>query len=325
MGFLGKIRDKLQFQHGQHLLEYSVLLALVMVGIITMSRYVIRSWNANLKGWEDSIVDSAEDPLESVPYTFPQCTDPDWLDVGCNGGELDFCTGNQFFCPGPRYMLQKRVYFPAGCNCPAAPGNPVNPTEAPSYQCIEHDCCCEVFPNGFCGSAATQLGADPIPDCQPQGVMPKNPDGTCPNGFEEVYIQCGADAAGVQRWGCQITPLCATECLDPPYPVGHPAYGDYCNPGPPVVNTEHSFVDPGSCSVAPPVDCEVECALGSYAIRNGRACGPCELPGIEKIIQPPSAPPVFCGAGPDGLPSFWFDRSLTGCSDPKAWKPCCNN
>lgn len=52
-------------QKAQHTLEYMVLLTLIMAGIIIGGPYVIRSWNAQMKGWEDSVVDSMTDPLNA--------------------------------------------------------------------------------------------------------------------------------------------------------------------------------------------------------------------------------------------------------------------
>ncbi|MBI5024361.1 MAG: hypothetical protein HZC18_05090, partial [Candidatus Omnitrophica bacterium] len=45
-------------RRGQHTLEYLILMTLLMAGIIIGGPYVIRSWNAQMKGWEDSVVDS---------------------------------------------------------------------------------------------------------------------------------------------------------------------------------------------------------------------------------------------------------------------------
>ena len=52
------IFKKLKEIRGQQAMEYIVLMTLIMAGIIISGPYVIRSWNANLKGWEDSVVDS---------------------------------------------------------------------------------------------------------------------------------------------------------------------------------------------------------------------------------------------------------------------------
>ena len=52
-----------QGKNGQHALEYIILVTLIMAGIIIGGPYVIRSWNAQMKGWEDSVRDSMTDPL----------------------------------------------------------------------------------------------------------------------------------------------------------------------------------------------------------------------------------------------------------------------
>ena len=54
---------KLFRKNGQHALEYTILVTLIMAGIIIGGPYVIRSWNAQVKGWEDSVRDSMTDPL----------------------------------------------------------------------------------------------------------------------------------------------------------------------------------------------------------------------------------------------------------------------
>lgn len=52
-------------KNAQHTLEYMILLILIMAGIIIGGPYAIRSWNAQIKGWEDSVVDSMTDPLNA--------------------------------------------------------------------------------------------------------------------------------------------------------------------------------------------------------------------------------------------------------------------
>ncbi len=52
---------------GQHMLEYSILVILLVAAIIIAGPYVIRSWNAQMKGWEDSVIDSLDDPLLEEP------------------------------------------------------------------------------------------------------------------------------------------------------------------------------------------------------------------------------------------------------------------
>ena len=60
--------SKLSQRQAQHTLEYSILILMIMVGIIITGPYVMRSWNARVKGWEDSVYDSMQDPLLNAPY-----------------------------------------------------------------------------------------------------------------------------------------------------------------------------------------------------------------------------------------------------------------
>ena len=71
-------------RHGQSVLEYCVILTLVMAGIIIMRPYVVRSWNAQMKGWEDSVEDSQKDKLaQSNDRVLLQGCNCRWETVGC--------------------------------------------------------------------------------------------------------------------------------------------------------------------------------------------------------------------------------------------------
>lgn len=52
---------------GQQITEFTTVFILVALGIILVGPFVIRAWNAHLKTWEDSIVDSYRDPLVETP------------------------------------------------------------------------------------------------------------------------------------------------------------------------------------------------------------------------------------------------------------------
>ncbi len=56
-------------QKAQSTIEFSTLIILVTLGLIVMSPYIIRSVNAHLKTWEDSVDDSISDPLQNAPAT----------------------------------------------------------------------------------------------------------------------------------------------------------------------------------------------------------------------------------------------------------------
>lgn len=94
-------------RRGQHLMEYTMVLTLVVATVITMGPYVIRAWNASLKGWEDSAEDSFRDPLQEAPddIQLPYCTCEDWIEGACGAGP---CTDFE------RYYM--RPCSPAGCS-----------------------------------------------------------------------------------------------------------------------------------------------------------------------------------------------------------------
>ena len=45
-------------RHGQSLIEYSLIVLLVILGIVVMGPYVLRSINAHFKIWDEEIQDS---------------------------------------------------------------------------------------------------------------------------------------------------------------------------------------------------------------------------------------------------------------------------
>ena len=50
----------------QSIVEYTIILALIMFGILVGGPYAKRAINAHLKGWEDGVKDSMKDPLTSA-------------------------------------------------------------------------------------------------------------------------------------------------------------------------------------------------------------------------------------------------------------------
>ncbi len=61
--------SKLRLKTAQHTIEYIILMMLIMAGIIIGGPYVIRSWNAQIKGWEGSVIDAMTDPLLEANVT----------------------------------------------------------------------------------------------------------------------------------------------------------------------------------------------------------------------------------------------------------------
>lgn len=65
---MNRFFKRIKRRNGQHALEYMILLTIIMAGIIIAGPYVMRSWNAQVKGWEDSVQDSLEDPAMDATY-----------------------------------------------------------------------------------------------------------------------------------------------------------------------------------------------------------------------------------------------------------------
>jgi hypothetical protein len=202
MGFLTKIVSILRKtgKEGQHTVEYAVLMILIMAGIITMGRYVIRSWNANLKGWEDSAIDSMEDPLlELPPPPINSCTWSDWSPLGCGLGLVNACTGVIVSC-APTEMTSIRTFNPPGCQCAQA--------DNATVQCASDGCCCEPPTAIACGSSTPLPGSTPPPACSATGMAPTSPGGTCPFGTMGSSTVCG----GSTYYGCIPDPSCLIYC-----------------------------------------------------------------------------------------------------------------
>lgn len=83
MARFGTNNNKMRSKLGQHTIEYVTILTLVMVGVLIMEKYVVRSWNANLKGWEDSVHGSLEDTLPSGSIAFAGCDLDPWVNDTC--------------------------------------------------------------------------------------------------------------------------------------------------------------------------------------------------------------------------------------------------
>ena len=215
MGFLTKIASilKRSGKDGQHTVEYVILIIIVMAGIITMNRYVIRSWNANLKGWEDSAIDSMEDPLLVAPaISMPagECTASDWIEIGCGMSAVDACSGDDILC-GPTEMTSIRAFSPSGCQC-----DPSNEFDNTTVQCTDTGCCCEApVSTGLCGTNAPSGSAPP---CDTTGLTPTTASG-CPDGSMGYSTVC----AGSTYYGCKEDANCQIYCPElagPPNSLG---------------------------------------------------------------------------------------------------------
>jgi Flp pilus assembly pilin Flp len=54
-------------KHGQSIIEYVLIAVLVILGIVIMGPYVLRSVNAHFKLWDDGVQDSFTENITQAP------------------------------------------------------------------------------------------------------------------------------------------------------------------------------------------------------------------------------------------------------------------
>ncbi|MBF0484628.1 MAG: hypothetical protein HQL25_08010 [Candidatus Omnitrophica bacterium] len=135
---------------GQGLSEYVMVALLVMAAIIIMGPYIVRSWNAQQKGWDDSVKDSFNDPfakgngiddndpcakcVTAYPCPNPPC-------CGFNSSCAATEQTQQLYCPpvaeGEDACTRKdEITCTANLNCCTDP-IPVDPTKCGPPECPE--------------------------------------------------------------------------------------------------------------------------------------------------------------------------------------------
>lgn len=251
---------KLRQTTGQSIIEYSLLIVLVLAGVYIMSPYVIRSWNANIKGFDDAVKDSYREPIEPSP--------PGVLDISCVG----MCdTGSP-----PTSPPNAATGYCPPCQTPPCCGygiceeyertlawmtNPIGCEDAPAgqFQCAEDAACC---------TTPVKL---PVPaNCG---------DPRCPDPTEvPALYSCGfEDHVNPPNFVCQYDRNCDLQCQNPPA-LPNPQYEpqicpqDDINLPTPAPNV--TFVEYGKCSVpigsAP--KCQWECAAGFVPAFGASSC-----------------------------------------------------
>jgi len=327
---LPSLTQKLKRRQGQHTIEYAILLILIMAGIIIAGPYVVRSWNANLKGWEDSVEDTLQDPLlEAPPGTIGMetCTPNVWVNQGCGLGHLTpTCLGSLNCTPTEQFGT--RSWDPLGCECTPVGDPPISLVLADIARCVVDGCCCTdavlYAAPGNCGANVTWRIGEPNPandepacNLNPNGfdsqkIVGGAQDGTCPDGMVEAWMECGDDVAnGIRRYGCVNDPGCIFNCVVPgwapnapdyisPYPTGYCLNDDILLPAD---NVPTVYID-NVASLCTAQKCEYHCATGYFAQGGGTYCDTCTNLGVRT---------GSCAAG-------YFDRA--GCASPYL-NACC--
>ncbi|MBF0478996.1 MAG: hypothetical protein HQL26_05900 [Candidatus Omnitrophica bacterium] len=175
---------KFTSNHGQGLSEYIMLTLLVMAGIIIMGPYVVRSWNAQQKGWDDSVRDSYEDPLTKTHFT--SSSDP------CSACTYYFNCNKPPCCDKDNKQVLTR-YCPSEKD--GGPKDPNTCSETPTAEKKEYNlhCCTPENPgaNPPCGAAS---------------------DPACPEGGTRVNYTCGGGSNKMTGTECVYSENCMTPC-----------------------------------------------------------------------------------------------------------------
>jgi hypothetical protein len=192
LGYTLSIDNKIMKKLGQSIIEYILIAVLVILGIVIMGTYVLRSTNAHFKLWDEGIQDSYTEnlnqaPVNDVPYISSNCTYTD-NNAGCGSG----LAGSQ--C-GVTQRIVNHNSSPQGCD-----GEPA------SY-CVNDPSCCNTPVSGNCGTM-------PIPSTGlPAG-------GACKSSSEGNNICTPASAAdpsncyyGQRIWGYQCGPNTSIQCV----------------------------------------------------------------------------------------------------------------
>ena len=308
---------------GQNVIEYTVVLVLVMLSIIIMGPYVIRSWNANMKGWEDSITDSFNDPLVDPGNVIklPGC-DCAW--EPCDEDSPQQCCG--LAATGCNWFEMSQKYVCTGLGCP-------KDLPPPPEGCNADPACCQTCDDNLpnpggqskeqCGSCSVEaINAQlrcPLndPTCPITSICNPNThtcEFGCPDGYREGWNLCG-DPAAPKDYFCYRDTTCDFSCSGP-VPDGF-RYAGLCPNDD--VGLSEADVDPVTHSLAyamVPIGgctddrkCEVQCSIPFIPSScGGGICRSCLCPWEDPLpgIYNPGASscPVdhinqncYCGMG----------------------------
>jgi len=185
---------------GQSIIEYTLIAALVILGVVIMGPYVLRSVGAHFQLWDDGIHDSFQEQLKQAPigdYPTVNETCQTWqVDGGCGTGQVGSC-------PVGTHLWTTNG-FPEGCD------------NTPTQSCPADQSCCTTWKPNHCGTYAlpvvngvvnTSPPAVPQPPCDPT-----NPGMPCANNCyfgQEVMTNLCSSVTSIQ---CSSDPAYTANC-----------------------------------------------------------------------------------------------------------------
>ena len=187
LGYTLSIDTDFMNKRGQSIIEYFMIAILVILGIVYMGPYVLRSIGAHFKLWDYSVQDSFKEnltqaPVNDVPYIPINCqcsksTGP--CGIGCNAGYhqvTDNCNATQG-CANPPGAI---------CGCDGAP----------TSTCVyDQSCCTNLQPSGHCGTVPCPAGGCASAPTTPQITPPSTTPNNCYIGQMIYNHECGTDTS----------------------------------------------------------------------------------------------------------------------------------
>lgn len=253
-----------QNRRGQHFVEYTVLVSLVVAGIIITSPYLIRSWHAHVKSYDDSVQDSFNDPLIA-------CTTED-----CVEGDPDpVCTAQDPHCGNGTAGNCQRVEIQVDYKCDLL-GAKVPDSECERDTRVREvndppeSACCQTIPYSteFCGEAGGPCPDEPCGKeeicartiCAVPVELDSALDCLLPENEGKCSISLGCIKERACQFGCKGDLPEAFKTEDPPFCPGDDEIDTY--------NETISVVDDctgGDTNREPERMCQVQCKPPFYA------------------------------------------------------------
>lgn len=183
-------------KHGQSIIEYVLIAILVILGIVLMGPYVLRSVNAHFKLWDDGVRDSFKEnitqaPVSDVPDLPTNCSCHEVASSSCGSSASSGCAAYQ--------RIVNDICSIQGCD------------RQPLSSCINDPTCCSIPAKIDCGSSPLPIPAGATGITCPAGTSIGSTC-YCPAGSTYTSSNCPAGTAQ------------GVKCCSPPPATGSPCY-----------------------------------------------------------------------------------------------------
>ena len=193
-------------KRGQSIIEYTLIAVLVILGIVIMGPYVLRSVNAHFKLWDDGVQDSFKEkihqaPVNDVPDISLTCKCPTDTQGDCGDAVVNPSTSGGNPTGGNpsgggittgKCAANQRIWFH---NC-----TPQLCDGAPAEYCKYDESCCKEYSPGACGKV-------------PEGLTPpSNSTGTGPSdcNYGQRILATACSTLPIK---CQTDSSCDPKCM----------------------------------------------------------------------------------------------------------------